>query len=69
MVHRRQFLAAAAGLIGCGLASRGALANIAAPFTFDLAPPMDSREKFVAWGVAQRGEDAQYLGERFDPPW
>jgi len=66
MVHRRQFLAATAGFIGCGLASRGALAKIAAPFTFDLAPPMDSREKFVAWGVAQRGEDAQYLGERFD---
>ena len=36
------------------------------PFTFDLAPPMDSREKFVAWGVAQREEDAKYLGERFD---
>ena len=66
MVHRRQFLAASAGLLGCGFAARGALAKIAAPFTFDLAPPMDSREKFVAWGVAQRGEDAQYLGERFD---
>ena len=31
-----------------------------------MAPPMDSREKFVAWGVAQRGEDAKFLGERFD---
>ena len=36
------------------------------PFTFDLAPPADSREKFVAWGVAQREEDPKYLGERFD---
>ncbi|WP_246731587.1 protein-L-isoaspartate O-methyltransferase [Methylocapsa sp. S129] len=36
------------------------------PFTFDLAPPTDSREKFVAWGVAQREEDPKYLGERFD---
>ena len=36
------------------------------PFTFDLAPPMDSREKFVAWGEAQRNEDPKYLGERFD---
>ena len=31
-----------------------------------MAPPMDSREKFIAWGVAQRGEDPKYLGERFD---
>ena len=27
---------------------------------------MDNREKFVAWGVAQRGEDPKFLGERFD---
>jgi protein-L-isoaspartate(D-aspartate) O-methyltransferase len=27
---------------------------------------MDNREKFIAWGVAQRGEDPKYLGERFD---
>jgi protein-L-isoaspartate(D-aspartate) O-methyltransferase len=27
---------------------------------------MDSREKFVQWGVAQRGEDPKYLAERFD---
>jgi len=65
-LYRRQFLAGSAALIGCGLASRGASAKIAAPFVFDMAPPMDSREKFVAWAIAQRGEDPQYLGERFD---
>jgi protein-L-isoaspartate(D-aspartate) O-methyltransferase len=65
-LHRRQFLAASAGLIGCGLASRGAFADVPTPFNFDMAPPMDSREKFIAWGVAQRGEDPKYLGERFD---
>ncbi len=27
---------------------------------------MDNRDKFVAWGVAQRGEDPKSLGERFD---
>ena len=27
---------------------------------------MDNREKFIEWGVAQRGEDPKYLGERFD---
>jgi protein-L-isoaspartate(D-aspartate) O-methyltransferase len=65
-LHRRQFLAGSAGLIGCGLASRVALADVPTPFNFDMTPPMDSREKFIAWGVAQRAEDPKYLGERFD---
>ena len=66
LVQRRQFLAGAAGLIGAALAPRFALANVPTPFTFDMNPPMDSREKFIAWGVAQRGEDPKFLGERFD---
>ena len=39
------------------LAPRLAMADVPTPFTFDMAPPMDNREKFIAWGVAQRGED------------
>ncbi|HEY3718940.1 MAG TPA: protein-L-isoaspartate O-methyltransferase [Roseiarcus sp.] len=65
-MQRREFLAGAAGLMGGALASRTALANVPTAFTFDLSPPMDSREKFVQWGVAQRGEDPKYLAERFD---
>ena len=42
------------------------MADVPTAFTFDMAPPMDNREKFVAWGVAQRGEDPKFLGERFD---
>ena len=52
--------------MGGALAPRMALANVPTAFTYDLSPPMDSREKFVQWGVAQRGEDPKYLGERFD---
>jgi protein-L-isoaspartate(D-aspartate) O-methyltransferase len=52
--------------MGGALASRMALANVPTAFTYDLSPPMDSREKFVQWGVAQRGEDPKYLAERFD---
>ena len=48
------------------LASRAASANVPTPFTYDLSPPMDSRAKFIEWGVAQRGEDPKFLGERFD---
>ena len=65
-MQRRHFLAGAAALAGGALVPRLALANVPTPFTFDMAPPMDSREKFIAWGVAQRGEDPKFLGERFD---
>jgi protein-L-isoaspartate(D-aspartate) O-methyltransferase len=66
LVQRRQFIAGAAGLIAASLAPRLAMAEVPTPFTFDMAPPTDNREKFVAWGVAQRGEDPKFLGERFD---
>ena len=65
-MERRQFLAGAAGLVGGALIPRFALAKVPTPFTFDMSPPMDSREKFIEWGVAQRGEDPRFLGERFD---
>jgi protein-L-isoaspartate(D-aspartate) O-methyltransferase len=66
LVQRRHFLAGAAALAAGALAPRLALANVPTPFSYDTAPPMDNREKFIAWGVAQRGEDPKYLGERFD---
>jgi protein-L-isoaspartate(D-aspartate) O-methyltransferase len=59
-------LAGAAGLVGGALIPRFAFAKVPTPFTFDMNPPMDSREKFIEWGVAQRGEDPKFLGERFD---
>ncbi|HLY00367.1 MAG TPA: protein-L-isoaspartate O-methyltransferase [Roseiarcus sp.] len=65
-MQRRQFVAGAAGLIAGSLSSGLAFADVPTPFTFDMAPPMDNREKFVAWGVANRGEDPKFLGERFD---
>jgi len=65
-VERRQFLAGAVGLMGGAFFPRFALAKVPTPFTFDMSPPMDSREKFIEWGVAQRGEDPKFLGERFD---
>jgi len=66
LVQRRHFLAGAAGLLGSALASRSVLANVPTPFAYDLAPPTDSRENFIKWGVSARGEDPKYLGERFD---
>jgi protein-L-isoaspartate(D-aspartate) O-methyltransferase len=66
LVQRRQFLAGSAGLLASALAPRFALANVPTPFTFDMVPPTGSREEFIKWGVAQRGEEPKFLGERFD---
>lgn len=43
-------------------------ANAAVPqaFTFDMTPPMTSKEDFVNWMVTNRGEDKKFLGERWD---
>jgi len=62
-LRRRDFLLGAAAL-GAG-AALPARAAVPTKFTFDLNPPMDSEEKFIAWGVSQRGEDPKYLAERF----
>jgi protein-L-isoaspartate(D-aspartate) O-methyltransferase len=65
-VRRRQFLAGAAGMMAGAFAPRLALAHVPTPFTFEMSPPMDNRAKFIEWGVAQRGEEPKFLGERFD---
>ena len=66
LLRRREFLTGAAGLVGAALLPDFAFANVPSPFTFDMAPPMGDRAKFIAWGVKERGEDPKFLGERFD---
>jgi protein-L-isoaspartate(D-aspartate) O-methyltransferase len=58
---RRAFLLGAAALA----LSQGTAAAMT-PFRFGLAPPMTAREDFVSWMVANRGEDAGFLGQRWD---
>ena len=65
-MDRRQFLAGGTAFVAGAIGPRFAMANVPTPFTFDMAPPTDSRAKFVAWGAAQRGEEPKPLGERFD---
>ena len=65
-MDRRHFLAGGTAFVAGAIGPCFAMANVPTPFTFDMAPPMDSRGKFVAWGEAQRGEEPKLLGERFD---
>jgi len=64
-LRRRDFLVGAGAAASSVLAASLARASVPAPFNFDLFPPMDNEEKFVAWGVALRGEDPKFLAERF----
>ena len=65
-MRRRDLLTGAAGLLGAAAFGGLARANVPTAFTFDIAPPMNDRAKFIDWGVKVRGEDPKYLGERFD---
>jgi len=65
-LRRRDLLTGAAGLLGAAASGGLARANVPTAFTFDIAPPMNDRAKFIDWGVKARGEDPKYLGERFD---
>ena len=69
-MKRRDFLAGMTSAAGLGLLPAAARAAVAAsvpvPFDWAMAPPMDAREAFVSWMQKNRGEDAGYLGQRWD---
>jgi protein-L-isoaspartate(D-aspartate) O-methyltransferase len=63
-VKRRSFVSGAAALVAAGAAPQAFGATIK-PYSWDLNPPTDTRENFIAWGRA-RGEDPAFLGMRWD---
>ncbi len=65
-MKRRSFLLGSAAILAGTLARRPAWANVPKAFTFDLTPPLDTKENFVNWMVANRGEDPKFLGLRWD---
>jgi protein-L-isoaspartate(D-aspartate) O-methyltransferase len=65
-MNRRNFLLGSGSALVCAGAVGAARANVPAPLGWDMAPPMDSREGFIAWMKQNRGEDPGFLGQRFD---
>jgi protein-L-isoaspartate(D-aspartate) O-methyltransferase len=62
-MNRRTFLT------GIGVAGAGwppPTAGAPKPYRWDLMPPLESRERFAAWGQAERGENPTLLGQRWD---
>jgi len=44
---------------------RLAFANVPKPYSWDIAPPTNSREAYIGWMVANRGEDPRFLGQHW----
>jgi protein-L-isoaspartate(D-aspartate) O-methyltransferase len=65
-IDRRRFLLGAAALAGGAFLPAAAHANVPTPYGVDLVPPMDDRDAFIVWMRANRGEDPNFLGQRFD---
>ncbi|MDR3473811.1 MAG: protein-L-isoaspartate O-methyltransferase [Devosia sp.] len=61
-MRRRDLLLAATA----SLAPFPAFADAPKPFAPDMSVPLADRAAFVSWMQANRGEDASYLGPRFD---
>ena len=63
-MKRRTFVSGTAALAAAGFGSSAFAATIK-PYSWDLNPPTDTRDNFIAWGKA-RGEDPVFLGQRWD---
>src|SRR3954447_4523247 len=65
-LKRRQFMIRSlAALAGASLGD-AVWANVPKPYDFETYPSSDTRNDFIKWMQANRGEDPQYLGERWD---
>ena len=62
-LQRRTFLATATAAL-VSLPHVG-LASVPKPYSWDESPPLTSREAFVAWGQQTRGENPDFLRDRW----
>jgi protein-L-isoaspartate(D-aspartate) O-methyltransferase len=65
-VQRRTVLLAAAAAAFNQFAPAPARAAVPKPYRWDATPPLEPRAAFVEWMVANRGEDPEFLGLRWD---
>ena len=65
-MNRRLFLTALTATAASSALPVNSRAALSTPFTFELEPPMAERSAFVQWMVNNRGEDRDFLGQRWD---
>ena len=61
-MKRRTFVSGSAALAAAGFASTAAQAASIKPYSWDLNPPTDTRENFIAWGKARGEPSGDLLG-------
>ncbi len=66
LLRRREWLAGAGSLAVAAVLPAAGRADVPAPYDWTASPPIDSRANFVRWMQTNRGEDAKFLGQRFD---
>jgi protein-L-isoaspartate(D-aspartate) O-methyltransferase len=55
-----------AGVLAGSLLPRVGRADVPVPYSWDVTPPMDGRDSFVMWMIANRGEDPKFLEQRWN---
>ena len=66
-MNRREFLTGGTALAAATMGMASATeANVPTSYRWELMPPMDTREHFIAWGKAERGENPKFLAQRWD---
>jgi protein-L-isoaspartate(D-aspartate) O-methyltransferase len=65
-LSRRDFAVGSVIALAAGLLPGRAHANVPTPYDWNASPPTDSRDSFIAWMIANRGEDPDFLGQHFD---
>ena len=64
-MERRSFLLCSAVAIASATFPSLLRANVPAPYSFDLAPPMDAGDSFIKWMQSNRGENPRFLAQRW----
>ena len=66
LLSRRHVVGGAAAALAGGLLPAAAAAKVPVPYDWSASPPTERRAEFIDWMVANRGEDAAFLGKRWD---
>lgn len=66
MLNRRAFLSGSLAAVAAAPLGAAAATNVPVPISFDVSPPTDTKANFIAWMQKNRGEDAEFLSQRWD---
>jgi protein-L-isoaspartate(D-aspartate) O-methyltransferase len=66
LLSRRRFIAETAAALAGSCLPAPAEADVPVAYDWNAAPPMEHKSSFIEWMVRNRGEEAGFLGQRWD---